>query len=322
MRPARIAALVLLGALSMTACDTSPTRPDMGPDEATLLEIASTVAQPDAFVYQDIRHPDAAHTFVNRVNNRGDVVGDFCDAGWTCRGFRARRGVYETIDFPGSTFTYAYGTNDRADIVGVYGAADGEHAYSYMRGEYQELPAPEGLQTRAYAISETGLISGSYRGSSGKWQPVVWLHGEFTPLTDLTAELGADMAEGFGVNVQGAVVGHFTRPGDLDPTTGRQKMYGFVYGDRGLEATLDYPGSGWMSCAWGIGGSGEVLGHYVDPVSGGVTGYRWQGGSFTARLRVPGAVQTYPQAMTATGTIAGWAFKPTIGVVGFLASSK
>jgi hypothetical protein len=144
---------------------------------------------------------------------------------------------------------------------------------------------------------------------SAKWQPAIWEKGVFTPLTGLTEELGADMAEGFGINVHGQVVGHFTGAGDFYPGTSALKMYGFVYTKGQPTVTLNYPGSGIMSCAMAIGTGGEVVGHYTDIATAAVavSGFLWQKGSFAARLVVPGAIATYPTAITPSGVIAGYA---------------
>lgn len=313
MKPARVTSSVgtLLLAVAAASCDRAPTEPMLPSAPASAARSAPGTALLD-LTYVEVRHPYALATYVNRINARGEVVGDFCTAE-TCRGFVRTGDAYRTISYPSSGWTYAYGINERGDVVGVYGDDGGQHAYLYSGGTYRTLDAPAGTQTRAYAINATGTISGSYR-TTGKWQPAIWDDGRFIPLALVTTALGAEMAEGFGINVHGTVVGHFMKPGD-------GKMYGFVYQDGAVTATLDYPGSGWMSCGWGVGVHEEIVGHYVDPEAGGVTGYVWQDGEFRGRLRVPGAVQTFPQAIMPDGTIAGWAFTGS-EVIGFVATRK
>ena len=309
-------AATLLGVAA--ACADTPTVPDT--PIATAADAAALLMAPEDFSYEEIRHPEGAHTWVNRMNARGDLVGDYCGTGFAwCWGFARRGETFETIAYPGSSWTYAYGINERGDVVGIYGDASGNHGYVYSRGEYRTLEAPSGVQTRAYDIAANGTIAGAYR-TTGKWQPAMWEGGRFMPLDDLATELGADMAEGFAISTQGAIVGHFTRAGEFFEGTTRQKMYGFVYGDGAVMATLDYPGSGLMSCGWGIGVHGEVLGHYTDRVAGGVTGYVWEDGEYVARLRVPGALSTFPQAITPAGTIAGWAVMASGERIGFIAT--
>jgi hypothetical protein len=300
--------LVALLPLALAGCGETPTEAMAPPDAASLAAVAGAL-DADAFEYTVIRHPDAVATYVNRMNASGALVGDFND-GTRWDGFRLRGGEYERISVPGSAATVAIGINERGDVVG-YAATPGvgQRAYILSGGEYRMLDGPAGYHTRAFDIAANGVISGSYHTGTGKWQPAIWEKGEFTPLTGLTEELGADMAEGFGINVHGQVVGHFTVAGDFYPGTSTLKMYGFVYGKGQPTVTLNYPGSGTMSCAWGIGTQGDVVGHYTDVPTPevGVSGFLWRNGSFAARLVVPGAVGTYPAAITPRGVIAGYA---------------
>ncbi len=287
-----------------TPTDVEPARPGA--------ELSMASLAPGDFTYTVIRHPEGDRTYVNRINTRGEIVGDFRDATGRWDGFLARSGQYRRISFPGSNWTYAYGLNERGDVVGVYNDGTGPRGYLYTRGTYERLNAPEGYQTRAFDINASGTIVGSYRpGSTGPWQPAMWSRGVFVPLSAITDLLGASMAEGFGINGHGAVVGHYTRPGD-------SKMYGFVYRDAGV-TTLNVPGSGSMSCAWGLGEQGHAVGHYVDGTV--IRGYLWQDGSYATPLEVPGATLTWPSAFTSNGMIAGYAI---IGgqAVGFVATRR
>jgi uncharacterized membrane protein len=263
----------------------------------------------DAFDYTIVRHPAApTRTYVNRMNTRGDLVGDIV-IGTIWEGFLRRGGSFHRLAFPGAIHTLARGINERGDIVGSYNAGSGPRAYIHSQGEYRTLAAPQGYMTHAWDIASNGVIAGSYFTGTGKWRPAIWERGVFTPLDDILTELGADMAEGFGINTLGQVVGHFTVAGDIFPGTTSQKMYGFVYGRGGISTTLNYPGSGAMSCALGIGAHGETVGHFVDIATEAVavSGYMWRNGEYVARMIVPGAVGTYPQSVTPDGTIAGYA---------------
>jgi hypothetical protein len=317
------AALLLAFAVG---CADAPTTPHGAPADAQFARSAGFL-DADAFEYTLIRHPDApTRTWVNRMNTRGDIVGDVLIGGaW--EGFLLRDGSYHRVAVEGATETYALGINERGDIVGYYVAGAGARAYILSGGEYQTLPAPEGYRTRAYDIASNGVISGAYFTGT-KMRPAIWERGEFKPLDEILTQLGADMAEGFGINTQGQVVGHFT-------LAGNPKMYGFVY-DRGrISATLNYPGSGVMSCVWGVGVHGEAVGHYTDIATEtvAISGYMWRNGEYVARMVVPGAVGTFPQAITPNGAIAGYALLgtgartptgayPWTEAVGFIAVQK
>jgi hypothetical protein len=308
---------VLLALLIPACADQAPT--PVLPESPLDGQFAKLQAGLDAddFEYTIIRHPDApTFTFLNRINTRGDIVGNYFD-GTRWDGFLRRGEDYHRISYPESDETVANGINERGDVVGAYFGASGIRAYLYSNGEYRTLAAPAGYHTRAYDISSNGVIAGSYHTGTGKWQPAIWEKGVFTPLPVIMQALGADMAEGFGINVHGQVVGHFTVAGEAPfPGTPNQKMYGFVY-DRGrVTATLNVPGSGWMSCAFGIGVHGEAVGHYVDIATAevAVSGYVWRDGAYVARLVVPNpgadnplAIGTYPNSSTPNGMIAGYA---------------
>jgi hypothetical protein len=327
----RLCGAVLLLAF-VAGCADAPTRAHDAPADAQFARSAGFL-DADAFDYTLIRHPDApTRTYVNRMNTRGDLVGDIL-VGTIWEGFLLRDGSFHRVAFPGAVHTLALGINERGDIVGSYNAGSGPRAYILSHGEYRTLPAPEGYRTRAAGIASNGVIAGSYYTGTGKWRPAIWERDEFTPLDGILADLGADMAEGFGINMHGQVVGHFTVAGDIFPGTANLKMYGFVYGRGGISATLNYPGSGWMSCVFDIGVHGETVGHYVDIATEAVavSGYMWRDGQYVGRLGVPGAIGTYPGAITPNGSIAGYALlgsrTPTGGyawtdAVGFIAVQK
>lgn len=283
-------------------------------------------ATPQDFRYEIIRLPEsfgARRVFVERANAAGDLVGRYTildNQQEVWRGFVRHQGSFATVHVEGAINTMARGINDERTIVGQYSDAKGDHGFifSASRG-FTKVDAPGATGTRMFDVANNGTISGSYK-TAGLFQPAVWVGGTFTPLPAIAARLGADMAEGFGINQHGDVVGHFTRASEADVAPGgHQKMYGFVYRDGVVTATLDYPGSGWMSCAYGTSARGEVVGHYVDPVDGGVTGFVWKNGTFTARLRVDGAAETYPQSILPDGTLVGSAIMADQRRVGFIA---
>lgn len=277
----------------------------------------------DDFAYTLVRVPasyGASATFADRMNKAGDVVGRYLvGTGTEWHGFVRRAGSFEKIDVAGASQTHPHGLNDVGDVVGRFFTGTVEHGFLYSKGVYTSFDAPGSSGTRFYDIGAGGVIAGSYRVGTGSYQPATWVGGTFTPLTAMATELGASMAEGFGVNAAGQVVGHFTRSGDL-------KMYGFVYTARAKTITLEHPesgqGTGMMSCAGGIGLRGEVVGHYTDTVNGGVSGFIWNGGQFVGKLRVPGATRTFPQAIASNGMIAGYALLASGERVGFTAVLK
>lgn len=311
--------LQLLPALAILACSGTTTEPSANPSANPLIK--PHVA--DDFVYTLVRVPasySASATLVDRVNKTGAVVGRYLvGTGTEWHGFLLSADVFTKIDVTGASRTLPHGLNDAGDIVGRFFTGTVEHGFLYSVGVYTSFDASGSSGTRFYDIGASGVIAGSYRVGTGSYQPAIWVTGTFTPLDAMVAELGANMAEGFGVNAEGRIVGHFTKAGD-------PKMYGFSYKSGTAATLLEHPesgqGTGQMSCAFGIGRDGEVVGHYTDTVSGGVTGFIWYAGQFVGKLRVPDANQTYPQAITSNGTVAGYAILASGERVGFTAVLK
>lgn len=73
--------------------------------------------------FTSIDAPNAGGTFgtqANGINNRGDIVGVYTDAGDIYHGFILRDGQYQNIDFPGAAHSECHYINERGDITGTY----------------------------------------------------------------------------------------------------------------------------------------------------------------------------------------------------------
>jgi probable HAF family extracellular repeat protein len=73
------------------------------------------------------------------INERGEVVGFYCDVGFQCgfangtHGFLHHGNRFTTIDIPGALATVAFGINARGDIVGGYlDAHDGRGVHGFL----------------------------------------------------------------------------------------------------------------------------------------------------------------------------------------------
>lgn len=88
----------------------------------------------DAFLledgtYQPVAFPGARDTFLNTLNNQGDIVGGYIDSDGRGHGLRRdAKGAYTSIDHPDDTGggTSLYSINDRGQISGAYAAAGGD----------------------------------------------------------------------------------------------------------------------------------------------------------------------------------------------------
>jgi uncharacterized membrane protein len=112
----------------------------------------------------------AVATVVTGINNRGDIVGSYIDAGGAYHGFvRDRTGHVTTIPEAPGADPSAGGTqptsiNERGQFVGLaYDAQGGSRAFLFERGHYNLFSGtPDAAYTRALDINNRGRIVGDY----------------------------------------------------------------------------------------------------------------------------------------------------------------
>lgn len=303
----RGALLVTLLALGCAESPLQPARFDVAGDASAL------TAPREGYEYTVIDVPGATWTQVLRANARGTLVGVFANATGT-HGFVRHGAEFHVLDYPGAAATIARGINERGTIVGSYLLAGKSHGFVFDGQTYTTLDVPGANQTTVWDIAANGAIAGDYQAAAGQLaRAFVYRDGVFEPI----AIPGAAMSGGFGINLRGEVVGHY-RLVDASQTSGMSKMFGFVWRDGEL-TQLNHPVPNGMSCSQGIGDQGAVVGHYSDLASGIVYGYLWQHGEFAATLRAPGALETYPTSITASGMIAGYFWDASSVRHGFVA---
>jgi probable HAF family extracellular repeat protein len=175
--------------------------------------------------------PDARYTRPLGINNRGQLAGDYADAGTvpgpdglqppgTIHGFtRDRRGHIRTFDVPFRLHVIR-GLNDRGQIVGYYDNPD------LTQGAFMREPT-----------------------------------GRTTPIT----YPGADYTQAYGINNRGQLVGAYLEPGATlgpDGTAQPGTVHGFIW-ERGRFITLDVPDAT-LTQAFGINNRGQIVGGYRD----------------------------------------------------------
>jgi uncharacterized membrane protein len=103
------------------------------------------------YVYTTIDVPGATDTFGSGVNDVGQIVGCYRDAGGTYHGFLLDvDGSYTPIDVPGATRTEAYGINSPGQIVGEYVDAGGRQGFLLdVDGSYTTIDFPGADYTAA-----------------------------------------------------------------------------------------------------------------------------------------------------------------------------
>jgi uncharacterized membrane protein len=240
------------------------------------------------------------------INDRGDVVGPYTDAGGVQHGFRVdRRGCLALVDYPGGprSKNEALGINDRGQIVGVYGNYGDEttgesHAFSQGRRGFASYDVPGALATGAVKNNDRGQIVGVYSDESRDRVGTADAHGflfDHGELTRIDAP-GAALTFLFDINDRGQILGVGT---NAENTTG----FGFVRDSRGNYTRLpDVPGAR-TTIPLGFNNRGQIVGFSVDG-AGTQHGYLLEQGRFTT-IDVPGAVATDAFGINDRGQIVG-----------------
>jgi uncharacterized membrane protein len=115
--------------------------------------------------YTTIDVPGGIGTWTRGINDAGQIVGQYGDAGGSAHGFLLDvDGSYTTLDVPGAMDTKAWGINDAGQIVGENGVAG---FLLDVDGSYSRLDVPGARSTTAWGINNAGLIVGSYSVAGG-----------------------------------------------------------------------------------------------------------------------------------------------------------
>jgi hypothetical protein len=306
-------AAVVVSALALTS--PSPARAEPGPETArgrrhepaaadtcgNLLlrrgRFTPLEAPPDA-------SPDPRATTYTNINNRGQVLGGYYEAGATrdAQGFYpieahhsvvrdtwGRHTRYTRIDVPDADITLAYDLNDRTQVVGQYidrGAvpdaqrrlpAGTVHGFMWHRGQFTTVDVPGAALTQPLGINNQGVIVGAYIEAvpssdpyayydTGRLRGFMMRTGKVTPI-DFPGGLGTKVS---GINDRGQMVGYY------DTEDGRR---GFTLRN-GRFTKIDLPGS-LFTLPSGIDNRGRIVGGYLDPNGVNGRGFLWENGRFT-----------------------------------------
>jgi hypothetical protein len=249
-------------------------------------------------------YPGAGNlTLPQKINERGDVVGEFIDSSGVTRGFvRFSNGSFsDPIVDPNDTvgFTEGRGINNSRTIAGDYVISDGTlHSFFLSGGTFTEYDVPNTVQTNLLSINDAGSFTGGFDpDGSGIFQGFVSVDGTLTSFsvpgaagtfayeTNNSEELvvgyyidSSAILHGYYRDANGAL--HFP----IDPTGSTATvLFGLNdrnwvvgrYGDssgatHGLFfippnqfSTFDYPGSTFTSLN-GINDKGVICGRFVD----------------------------------------------------------
>ncbi|MBB6431278.1 hypothetical protein [Algisphaera agarilytica] len=161
-------------------------------------------------------------TTIRGLNNPGDFVGEYDDAGGVQRGFvqlsPSSSGTFQTVTVPGAVSTTVRAINDAGRIAGFYADATGAlHGYVSHDGlafTTIDHPDPAAVSTLVGGINNDGVLVGAWLAALGspESQPARGFirdaTGTFLPF-DL---IGATSTIPIGLNDLGQIVGEAVAP--------------------------------------------------------------------------------------------------------------
>lgn len=150
----------------------------------------------------DAPFPATTLTFLNGINNAGDIVGT-CISSGVQHGFVVTSAGFSLIDVPGAVSTRALGINSFGQVVGSYLGPDGiAHGFMDDAGQFTTIDQPgTNTQTVLAGINDSRQIAGFADRSGGVYTGGLFLA---IPGAISTDPIGAFP---IGINVSGSVVG-------------------------------------------------------------------------------------------------------------------
>jgi len=244
-------------------------------------------------------YPGAGNnTLPQKINERGDVVGEFVDSIGVARGFvRFSDGSFsDPIVDPNDTvgFTEGRGINNSRTVAGDYVISDGTvHSFFWSGGTFTEYDVPGAAQTNLLSINDSGEFTGGFDPGSGIFQAFLGRGGTLTSFS----VPGAVLTLAYEINNNGKlVVGYFIDAGGI--------LHGYYRDANGaLHFPIDPTGSV-ATVLFGLNDKNWVVGRYAD--SAGVThGVFFVPPNSFFTFDYPGSTFTSLNGINDQGTICG-----------------
>jgi uncharacterized membrane protein len=272
--------------------------------------------------YTTIDFPGAVATLAVDINDAGQIVGRYIDAGGINHGYLLNEDVYTGIDFPGASFTRAIGINRNGEIVGSYYTPDDkgqrEHGFLLRGGVFSRIDVPGAIATLAIGINSSGDIAGHYLSATSDIRHGFVLHaGAF-----LTIDYpGSKYTEAWRINDSGQIAGRYV---------GVDGNFHVYLLSNGRFTSFDYPNAlqtapAGYSHVGGLNNFADVASDYassapfqqLNKLNGNVHGFVSSGGAFTS-FDFPGASGTIVFGINDDGKVVGTYENPDGTFHGFL----
>jgi uncharacterized membrane protein len=248
----------------------------------------------------------ATETAASSINNRGQIVGAYVDAGIGYHGFlRDQAGRFTTIDIPGAKGTGIYRINDRGQIVGRYSQTHAniqdpnalQRGFLLDRGRLTRIDVPGAAETQVVGLNNRGQIVGEYQQPPGTFHGFLWDKGRFTTID----KPGAATTSLIDINDRGQVLGAYAGDDGV--------LHNFLL-DRGRYTSFDAPGVT-LTLARDLNNRGQIAGATLTPTPedplAGARGFllaKGVNGPFTP-IDVPGAPRNVVFGLNDRGQLVG-----------------
>src|SRR5947207_7153225 len=238
-------------------------------------------------------------TLPQKINERGDVVGEFIDSNGVTRGFiRFTDGSFsDPIVDPNDTvgFTEGRGINNSRTVAGDYVISDGTlHSFFLSGGTFTEYDVPGAVQTNLLSINDAASFTGGFDpDGSGIFQGFVTVGGTLTSFS----VPGALSTFAYEINnSRRLVVGYFIDSSVI--------LHGYYRDANGaLHFPIDPSGST-ATVLFGLNDRNWVVGRYGDS-SGATHGLFFVAPNNFFTFDFPGSTFTSLNGINAQGVICG-----------------
>lgn len=214
-----------------------------------------TLTLPGTFTTENF--PGSVQTMVTGINQAGDTVGIYVDAGGTTHGFTEIGGTFMTVDSPGSLFNQGLGINGADTTAGYDSVTDpagvtGQLAFTQSGGVFTDIDSllPSNVNSQAVGIDNAGDIVGFYMPTSTTSIGFLDVGGTISTLDPF----GSTFTQALGINNLGEIVGFYVDSGDV--------QHGYIDAG-GVFMSFDPSGS-FSTTINGLNDLGQIVGFYTD----------------------------------------------------------
>ena len=212
-------------------------------------------------VYSTIDYPGATYTYLNGINDLGQIVGYGSGSEITGFQYDVQTQSFTTITCPKVFETLPYAINNNGVIAGTVRQSARIYGFEITGSRCTHI-VPPGIvyEVVLSALTAKGGVVGNFTNAYLNEQYFTW-NGTYK-LLNIPSSISLQIN---GVNPAGTAIVGYHAP----PTGGSQ---GFLF-QNGILSHLQFPGSAYTK-AFGINSSGVVVGFFVD-ASNATHGFTW-----------------------------------------------